>query len=176
MLGERATLLERAAPTRLFADDEQLVSVALRPPVGPDPFVSQQETFRIEREWFQPRGRYALALVRADLFAMGEYRGDEQIRFSGFESEVRGDHSKGGYSQARFERRRDQQIDDHLDRARSAISDVETDRVYVVGESTLLADFRDLAAVTRPAGATGSPREALEYAYEEFWTVSLTLL
>lgn len=176
ILGERAALVERATPTMVFADDEQLVSVAMRPPLMPDPFVVQQETFSIEREWFQPRGRYAIALVRADLFAMGEYRGDERIGFSGFESDVRGDHSKGGYSQTRFERKRDQQIDEHLDQARTAISEAETDRVFVVGESTLLADFQDLATVTRPSGATGSPREALEYAYEEFWTVSLTLL
>lgn len=175
-LGSRAALVDRAAPTLAYVDDEELLTVAIRPAIAPDPFVSVDDTFRVERQWFQPRGSYALCLVRADLFALGEYRGDEQFAYTGFESDVRADHSKGGFSQARFERRRNQQIDEHLDRAREEIENVEADRVYVVGESTVLPDFDDIADVTQPVGATGSPREALEYAFEEFWTVSLRLL
>lgn len=175
-LGSRAALLDRAAPTLAYVDDEQLLAVALRPPVAPDPFVSVDDAFRVDRAWFQPRGRYALALVRADLFALGVYQGDEQRSYSGFESDVRADYSKGGFSQARFERRRDQQIDEHLEQAREEIEAVDADRVYVVGETTVLSDFQDIADLTKPAGATGSPRDALEYAYEEFWTVPLRLL
>lgn len=173
LLGERSALVGRAAPALLVADDERLVTVALRPPIDPDPFVEWGEGFHIEREWFQPRGRHAIALVRADLFAMGTYQGDERVAYKGFKSDVQGDHSKGGFSQARFERRRDQQIDDHLEKARSAIEEADAEQVYVVGESTLLPEFQDLATATSPSGATGSPEAALEAAVDAFWTTTL---
>ena len=176
LLGDRAALVARAAPALVYVDDEQVVSAALRPPVAPDPFLEWGRSFRIEREWFQPRGRYALALVRADLFAVGVYQAGEQLSFEGFDSDVKGDHSKGGFSQARFERRRDQQIDDHLDAARVALESVDADRLFVVGEQTAIGSFEDVATVLSPVDATGKPREALEDAFDSFWSVQLRLL
>ncbi|MBS3761154.1 MAG: hypothetical protein KGY43_06790 [Halodesulfurarchaeum sp.] len=172
VLGERAALVSRAAPALVLADDQTLVSVALRPPAPPEPFVEFDSRFRIQRDWFQPRGPSALALVRSDLFAMGTYDGTHQIDFQGFESDVKGDHSKGGFSQARFERRRDQQIESHLDQVREALADAR-DPLYVVGESTLLPEFESEAAVTQPVDATGSPRDALDDAYDRFWQTKL---
>lgn len=173
---ERTPLVEHAAPALVLADDAHLVSVALRPPVAPDPFVRWGDAFEIDREWFEPSGEYALALVRADRFAIGEYDGRERRSVTGFESDVKGSHSKGGFSQARFERRRDAQIGEHLAAAREAIEDRDTERLYVVGESTLLPEFADLATVTHPSDATGTPRAALEEAFADFWSVRLTLL
>ncbi|MDZ7850195.1 MAG: Vms1/Ankzf1 family peptidyl-tRNA hydrolase [Halodesulfurarchaeum sp.] len=168
LLGDRSALVSRAAPALVLADDAELVTVALRPPAPPEPFLEFGPAFRIDRAWFQPRGRYTLALVRSDLFAMGTYEDGHRVSFAGFESDVKGDHSKGGFSQARFERRRDQQIDDHLDRVSEALTDAGETR-YVVGESTLLPEFAAEATVTKPVDATGSPREALEDAHDRFW-------
>ncbi|MGM0371689.1 MAG: Vms1/Ankzf1 family peptidyl-tRNA hydrolase [Halobacteriota archaeon] len=175
VLGDRAPLVGRAAPALVFADDENLLSVALRPPVPPAHFVEFDTSFHVDREWFQPRGRYTLALVRADLFAMGTYEDREQVAYEGFRSDVKGDHSKGGFSQARFERRRDQQIESHLEKAHEALS-AATEPLYVVGESTLLSDFESEATVTRPVDATGAPREALADAVDRFWRTKLYLL
>ncbi len=175
VLGERSALVSRAAPALVLADDAELVTVALRPPAPPEPFIEFDSTFQIEREWFQPRGPYTLALVRSDLFSMGTYEGTHRVDFDGFESDVKGDHSKGGFSQARFERRRDQQIEDHLDRVRAAL-DGAGETVYVVGESTLLPEFESEATVTQPVDATGSPREALEDAHDRFWQTKLSRL
>lgn len=174
--GERAPLLERAAPALVYADEEQLLAVALRPPIAPEPFVRWDDRFRLRREWFEPPEPYAVALVRSDLFAMGEYVGRERQSFTGLRSDVKGDHSKGGFSQARFERRRDDQIDDHLEAAMAAIEDRGPDTLYVLGESTLLPDFAEEAAVTAPSDATGKPEPALEAAVEDFFTVQLSLL
>ena len=70
-LGDRAPLVERAAPCVVVRDQEGIVSVALRPPNPPETaFCEWGETARIDREWFAPSGRYALAVVRADLFAV----------------------------------------------------------------------------------------------------------
>jgi|GEM_PF-5239945 Chromosome segregation ATPases len=79
-LGDRAGLVSRAAPCIVVADDASLVSACLRPPVQPAPFVEWGPRFRLDREWFQPHGRYTLAVVRSDLFAMGTYQADEPDR------------------------------------------------------------------------------------------------
>jgi len=174
--GERAALVARAAPCLALADDAGLVSACLRPPIAPDSFSEWDDAFRIEREWFQPRGRYTLALVRSDLFAMGTYQGDERTAFHGFDSQLKSQHSKGGFSQSRFERIRDEQIDDHLDRCLAAIEERDTDRLYVVGEQSLLGEFMHLADGTATVDATGEPEPALDSAYRDFWTVQLRVV
>lgn len=174
-LGDRAPLAERASPCILLHDDAGLVSVALRPPVAPEPSVEWGTGFHIEREWFQPTGAYSLAVVRADLFALGTYEDGERVDFEGFESDVKGAHSKGGFSQGRFERRRDAQIEEHLESCEDALQGVEGP-LYVVGEKTIIGEFEDLAAVTTPIDATGKPEAALGDAHHEFWTVPMRVL
>jgi peptide subunit release factor 1 (eRF1) len=172
--GERAPLVERAAPCVAVTDDAGLVGAALSAPTDPEPRVTWSDGFDLERSWFEPAGEFALALVRSDLFALGEYVGRERVGFEGFTSDVKGDHSKGGFSQGRFERRRDGQIEDHLDRCQAAVADCRADRVYVVGERTLLGEFD--ADATAAVDATGEPESALEDAFERFWTVRLYAL
>jgi peptide subunit release factor 1 (eRF1) len=174
--GERAALVSRAAPCLAVGDDEGLVAACLRPPVEPEPFTEWGDGFRIDREWFLPRGRYTLALVRSDLFAMGTYQGDERTAFHGFDSDLKSQHSKGGFSQARFERLRDEQIDEHLDRCVAALDERETERLYVVGERSVLGEFMHLADTTATVDATGEPEDALRDAWESFWTVPFRTL
>lgn len=174
--GERAALVRRAAPCLALTDDAGLIAVCLRPPVAPEPFVEWGEAFSFEREWVQPRGRYTLALVRSDVFAMGTYVGDERTAFQGFDSELKSKHSKGGFSQARFERLRDEQIDNHLDRCRAALEDVEAERLFVVGEQSVLGEVMHLAGVTAAVDATGDPEEALDDAWQDFWSVQVRIL
>ena len=173
--GDHASLVGRARPCLAVTDDAGLVSAALVPPLAPDPFVEWADGFQIDRSWFLPTQRFALALVRSDLFALGTYEGRERVGFEGFESDVKGDHSKGGFSQGRFERRRDAQIDEHLEKCEAAIDDAaaEVERLVVVGEGTLLGEFEDRADATRPVDATGAPEEALDDAFREFWTTRL---
>ncbi|MFC7153966.1 Vms1/Ankzf1 family peptidyl-tRNA hydrolase [Halomarina halobia] len=176
LLGERRALVARAAPCLVYADDAHLVGVALSPPLAPDPFCEWGDGFRVEREWFLPSGRHALALVRADTFALGVYDGDERVSSEGFESDVKEQHSKGGFSQGRFERVRDGQIRDHLDRCAEALDQVGGIPLYVVGERTVLDRFADRAAVTRAVDATGDPADALADARRAFWRTRLAAL
>lgn len=174
--GERAVLVSRSAPCLALTDDAGLVAACLRPPVEPESFVEWAETFRIEREWFEPRGQYTLALVRSGLFAMGSYEGRERTAFHGFDSELRSQHSKGGFSQSRFERLRDEQIDSHLERCRTALEQRETDRLYVVGERSVLGEFMGRADESSAVDATGEPEAALEDAWQEFFAVNCRLV
>ncbi len=171
--GERAPLVARAAPCLAVTDDAGLLGTCLSVPLAPDPFVEWSSTVRLDRSWCQPRDSYTLALVRSGLFAMGAYEGEQRTAFHGFDSALKSQHSKGGFSQARFERLRDEQIENHIQRCLAAVEERPTDRLYVVGERSVLDEFEDAATVTAPVDATGDPEDALEDAYEEFWTVGL---
>jgi peptide subunit release factor 1 (eRF1) len=171
--GDRAALVGRAAPCLALTDDAGPVSACLTVPDPPDPFAEWGEGFAIERERLEPRGRFALALVRSDLFALGVYEGDERVALQGFDSDLKSQHSKGGFSQARFERLRDAQVDDHVERCETALEDLDAERLYVVGERTVLDAFDARTDATATVDATGDPEEALDDAFREFWTVRL---
>ena len=174
--GDRAGLVARAAPCLAVTDDAGLVGACLSVPVPPEPFVEWGRGARLDRSWFRPSGEFALALVRSDLFAMGTYEGDERTAFHGFDSNLTSQHSKGGFSQARFERLRDEEIADHLERCRAALGERPVDPLYVVGERSVIWEFSDLADLAEPVDATGDPEAALEDAFAEFWTVQVRSL
>jgi len=171
--GERAPLVARAAPCLAVTDDAGVVSAALDVPVAPEPFAMWSDGVELDREWFRPIGRYAVALVRADLFALGEYDGRERRSVSGFRSGVKSDHSKGGFSQGRFERLRDEQIDEHLGKCRERIAEREADRLYLLGDAAAIDRLDVDAAATDAVGATGDPEDALADAVREFFSVRL---
>jgi len=174
--GERSERVAGAAPCLATTDDAGLLSVCLSVPDPPDPFVGWDDGVQFERSWFEPTGEHTVALVRSDLFALGEYNGRERTAFHGFDSELKSQHSKGGFSQSRFERLRDQQIESHLDRCRAAIDEVGPDRLYVVGEGSVIHELEDRAAVVRAVDATGEPEDALADAVRSLWTVRLVHL
>jgi peptide subunit release factor 1 (eRF1) len=174
--GERTQLVARAAPCLAVTDDASLLSACLSVPAPPEPFAAWDDHVRFERSWFEPTGEYALALVRSDLFALGEYDGRERTAFHGFDADLKSQHSKGGFSQSRFERIRDAQIDSHLDRCQAAVEARDVDTLYVVGEANLLTAFADEAVTTSAVGATGEPEDALGEARHEFWQVQLRTL
>ncbi|EMA64696.1 Vms1/Ankzf1 family peptidyl-tRNA hydrolase [Halorubrum lipolyticum] len=176
--GDRSRLVRRAAPAVVVADDTGAVSAALTPPIEPAPFDRWSDEFRLDDAWFRPTGRFAFALVRSDVFALGVYEGDERVDFEGFTSDVKEAHSKGGFSQGRFERRREGQIDDHLKKATAALAgladrDAPVDRTIAVGERGVLGEVRKHADVTDVSDATGKPQEALDDAFRDFWTTRI---
>ncbi|MBZ6496244.1 Vms1/Ankzf1 family peptidyl-tRNA hydrolase [Natrinema longum] len=186
VLGDRIALLEDATPCLCCVDDAGLLAVTLEPPLVPEQDAVWNDRFALEREWFLPTGRHAIALVRTDLFALGTYEDDDRVAYRGFESDVKGSHSKGGFSQARFERIRDGQIDDHLERCREALAEYEAggDRadtpLYLVGQRGIvdaLVEESDLEpSATAAVDATGDPKPALEQAVHSFWTTELRVL
>ncbi|KTG27756.1 Vms1/Ankzf1 family peptidyl-tRNA hydrolase [Haloferax profundi] len=173
--GDRASLVRRAAPCVALTDDAGLVSVALSPPRLSDQFDAWGDGFVLEPDWFFPTSETVVALVRSNLFALGHYDDGELVYETGFESDVKSAHSKGGFSQARFERIREGQIDDHLDACREALDDHLTDEsdLVVLGERTVLGEFRERASLTATVDASGDPEAALEEASREFWTTRL---
>jgi len=171
--GDRTPLVSRAAPCLAVTDDFGLLGACLSVPNAPEPFVEWGDSARLDRGWFQPTGAYTLALVRSDLFAMGVYEERDRTAFHGFDSDLTSQHSKGGFSQSRFERLRDEQIADHIERCRAALDERPDAPLYLVGERTVLDEFEDVADVTTAVSATGDPEDALATAFDAFWTVRL---
>jgi len=171
--GDRSEAVAAAAPCLAVTDDAGLLLACLSVPVPPEPFAEWDDGVRFERSWFEPTGPHTVALVRSDLFALGEYDGRERTAFHGFDSELKSQHSKGGFSQSRFERLRDQQIASHVERCRAAIEAVDAERLFVVGEGSVIHEFEERATVTTAVDATGDPEDALADAVRSLWTVRL---
>jgi peptide subunit release factor 1 (eRF1) len=200
--GDRVGLVRRVAPALVFRDDAGLVRAALEPPLSPEPFAEWDEGFRLDRAWFRPTGRFAFGLIRSDTFVLGLYDGDDRVAVEGFTSDVTDEHDKGGFSQARFDRRRDEEIAAHLDRCRERLDALDAgtfgsqeatrrddadppawydggddlDRVILVGERTVLSEIDDYADHAASSDASGADHDALDDAFRDFWTTSLTLL
>lgn len=56
-------------------------------------------------------------------------------------SRVDREHSKGGFSQGRFERKRDEQIESHVKQVKQVLEDFDEDRVFLLGEEKLCEDL-----------------------------------
>ena len=54
-------------------------------------------------------------------------------------SRVNSKHGKGGFSQGRFERKRDEQVDQHLDQVKEKLKELEN--IYLLGEESLCKDL-----------------------------------
>ena len=181
-LGSRARLAADEAPCLVCVDDATVVAVALSGPCIPPVDPTWSDRPQLETGWFVPEGTFALALVRSDLFAMGRYDGRDRLDYVGFESDVKGAHSKGGFSQARFARIREGQIDDHVEQAAAAIAEGRHsgEPLYLVGQREIV---EELAGELDPApaavdlvDATGKPEPALADAFRSFWTTELVVL
>ena len=64
----------------------------------------------------------------------GEY---EEVK--ALKSRVNRKHGKGGFSQGRFERKRDEQINQHIDQVQEAVKDLKN--LYIMGEKGLCKDL-----------------------------------
>ncbi len=178
--GDCGPLLRSAAPTIYYTDDAGVVSVALRPPIMPEAFIEWDSEFTVDASWFQPTGSLVFGVVRADVFAVGIYDDGERVEHAGFETDVKSDHSKGGFSQGRFERIRNEQIDDHLDEARELlaekIDDTDPDQTILTGGKSVLPELAELADHTATSDAGGKPLDALEHAFADFWSTRVVSL
>lgn len=171
-LGERVALLDRVAPALVYLDADGIVEVALRPPVAPEPFETWDDRFQIDRSWFVPVEAHHLAVVRSDVAALGRFDGSSLTYIDGFESRVKGRHSKGGFSQGRFERRREEQVEAHLDRVGELLARVDGPLI-LTGSETVLEALEVDAMARETVDASGGPREVLDAAFEAFWTTRL---
>ena len=159
-----------------FGDDTGIVRAALVPPLEVEETrVEHGSRFALDRDLFELPETHAVAVVRSDEYAGGVYSDGERVAYTSLSSEVKSKHSKGGYSQGRFERARDEEVKKHV---REAAEEFETmltkhdfKHVFVAGDSRLASDFVDEVSVRVPVSkrttdATGSGESFLRQGYE----------
>jgi len=170
----RVSAVRTAAPALVITDSYNTFSLALELPRLPSNICVWDDSFELEKSWFRPTGTFAFGVVRSDIFAIGIYDGTDQQDFTGFSSRVDKTHSKGGFSQSRFEQQREEQISEHLNDVREELDDLDdVDQVILVGEENIVKQLSENADVLDTSSATGDPEQALKRAYNEFWTVRL---
>ncbi|MDY6775877.1 MAG: Vms1/Ankzf1 family peptidyl-tRNA hydrolase [Halobacteria archaeon] len=168
----------------VLRDDSRLISACLSPPLRVDETrVSYGDTFEVDRFLFEPPERYVLGVVRAGSFSVGYYEGGDPVETEYVTTNVKSQHSKGGWSQSRFERIRDEQIDEHVERSVEALErlldTVGSDDgllVAVVGHEALIdevAQRTDTDVFTKPSDARGEKKELLEDGRESLWSSRL---
>lgn len=159
-----------------FGDDAGVVRVALVPPLEVEETrVEHGSRFALDRSLFELPDTYAVAVVRSDEYAGGVYSDGERVAYSSLSTEVKSKHSKGGYSQGRFERARDEEVKKHVRESAEKFEEIlaghDIDHVFVAGESRLASDFADEIPVRVPVSkrstdATGSGESFLRQGYE----------
>lgn len=171
-LEDRVSHVRKAAPALVVTDRYRTVSLALELPRLPSEVCVWDDSFELEQSWFCPTGTFAFGIVRSDIFGVAIYDGDEQRDFRGFSNRVDKSHSKGGFSQSRFEQQREEQISEHLSEVRAELDTLaDIDQLILVGDEAIMKQLSDRADITDTTSASGEPKKALKQAYNEFWTV-----
>lgn len=69
-----------------------------------------------------------------------EVNGDHE-EIESIKSRVDREHSKGGFSQGRFERKREEQIEKHVKQVRNVLKDFDGGELYILGDKKLCEDL-----------------------------------
>ena len=158
-----------------FGDDAGVVRAALVPPIEVDETrVEHSGSFVFDRSLFELPRPFGVAVVRSDEYAGGVYD-DGRLGFSSLSSDIMQKHSKGGFSQSRFERGRDEQVEEHVEEAarrfEETLSEHDAETVFVAGDARVVSRFADEISVDAPvekrtADATGSGEDLLRRGYD----------
>ncbi|MFP4187973.1 MAG: Vms1/Ankzf1 family peptidyl-tRNA hydrolase [Halobacteriales archaeon] len=175
---ETTALLRRIeSPTGFvaFGDDTGVVRAALSPPLDvKETRVEYADSFVFDRSAFELPSPYAVAVVRSDEYAGGVYD-DGRVEFSSLSSDIISKHSKGGFSQSRFERGRDEEVKEHVrdsvERFDGMVDGYDVRHVFVAGESRVVRRFSDEVGVDVPvsertADATDSGEDLLRRGHD----------
>jgi hypothetical protein len=175
---ETTALLRRVDSDRglvVFGDDVGVVRAALAPPLVADGTrVEHADRFVFDRSLFELPQPYAVAVVRSDEYAGGVYNGDGRVGFSSFSSDIMSKHSKGGYSQSRFERGHDEDVKEHVREAAEMFEEMVgngVEHVFVAGEKRVVRRFTDEVGISAPvsertADATGEGEQLLRRGHD----------
>jgi len=161
-----------------FGDDTEVLRVGLVPPVRiEETQVSHGSRFDVPQEAFDLGATHAVAVVRSNEYAGGVYtdEGKKQVGFSSNSTDLKSKHSKGGFSQGRFERARDEEVKRHVrdsvEEFESMVTEHELDRVFVAGESRIADNFAEELSLRVPVStcstdARGEGEKLLRRGYE----------
>lgn len=132
---------------------KSLNSILIPPfPVESDFYRGEELRLEKMRDLLNSNLRIGFASIHAGESAVGLLEGSEFKTFELVRGQVKGKHSKGGFSQGRFERRRDEQIQKHLDKVHEEILEVAEDVDYFVlnGNKRLKTELKERILIDSP--------------------------
>ncbi|MDY6770628.1 MAG: Vms1/Ankzf1 family peptidyl-tRNA hydrolase [Candidatus Nanohaloarchaea archaeon] len=122
--------------------DPYLISHALLPPVPiKETAAYQADGFALERLQEIMSARYGLIHLSAGGSGVAIVEDGEVEDSIIVDADVKAQHKKGGYSQSRFERRRDEQIQEHLDTLMDAAGELLDSgfaQLFAAGNATMI--------------------------------------
>lgn len=90
------------------------------------------EFFRKEKYW---------VLVAAGETTVFREENGEFEEVESVKSRVDHEHSKGGFSQGRFERKREEQIEKHLKQVKKVLKELDEEKIYLLGDGRLCGEL-----------------------------------
>ena len=93
---------------------------------------------------FISREKYWVLVSSGDTRIVKEEGGDTEL-VKRFSSRVDRQHGKGGFSQDRFERKREEQIKNHLEEVEEYLDSIDSDQVFVLSDRNFERFFNDFA-------------------------------
>lgn len=135
-------------------DRFKIVDIILVPPFPIESEFYRGEIFRLEkiRKMLESEKAIGFVSAHAGRSAVGLVRGDKFEKFSVVKSGVRDKHSKGGFSQGRFERGREEQIQRHSKKIMNQMKKIITNPDYVIldGNEKMISSLRDRLSINVP--------------------------
>lgn len=106
-----------------------------------------REDLRIEDKFlvnplidFMDTEKYWTLISRGDSKVFKEENGTIN-EIENFKNRVNRQHGKGGFSQGRFERKRDEQIQSHLQNVKTGLKELDSENLYILGEKDLCSSL-----------------------------------
>jgi hypothetical protein len=166
-------LVRSNCPCIAYIDKFGATNLIIEPSIKPKTFVSWDKSPKIESWWFHNPSTYTICVVRSDTFALGNFSNGEIKEFTGFKSRVKNNHSKGGFSQSRFERIRDKQIDEHIEKCRETIKSKSNGKTIILGSDDITSSFEDISDIHGKTDAKGKSKSTVIKADREFWKTTV---
>lgn len=137
----------------LYHDEAGVLSCVVKPPtLRTDPAIRYGDRFDTDPvDLTELRRNHVLCFVRSDESAVARFRDGELEEFRHLSADVKSKHTKGGFSQKRFERLREEQVKKHVEDTRRATRDLLDDDGFV-------ALAGDSGIATRVAGQLELPQ------------------
>lgn len=130
--------------------DPWLISVAFEAPLPLGPCERAESRFHVEPLVDQLTDRYLFIHVTSGGSGIAVVEDGEVVRSRCIDADIKAEHTKGGYSQKRFERIRDQQIQEHIGTVLPEIKDFE-DAAYttalLAGPTEIRKRFQEQADI-----------------------------
>lgn len=168
-------VLRRISPVTVFEDSLSIVRMGVKTPIQPTKYENFGSGFDVDRSIFKPSDNLVFGVVRSDIFAVGLYDEWNCNNIRTVKSNVKNKHSKGGFSQSRFEESRRKQIEEHVKKCKDVLEEVSDDEstVILVGSEQTVSRFEEEADYTGTSDAKGTPKSALKKAFNDFWSVTV---